>query len=186
MNNRPRRGRRKGSGNGSGNSGGNSNAKNQNARSIPSSHKSSSRNRRGKKKNSKTSISRPTGESYQSVAPSPLVALHKIESSSPVGTGLNPLAESFRNASSSDKKPNESKFYKVLFFDTFQDAKKSSSRIDESCSGCDQLNVVIKAEGNMEDPDLLGINQKVKVFAGEAWTLIHNRRLEEGWYEAAQ
>lgn len=35
----------------------------------------------------------------------------------------------------------------------------------------------------MDDTDLLGIHTKVKVYAGEAWTLIHERRKEDGWYE---
>jgi hypothetical protein len=45
---------------------------------------------------------------------------------------------------------------------------------------------VIRAEGNMDDPKLLGIDNKVKVFAGAAWTTIHERRQEEGWYNIPQ
>jgi len=43
----------------------------------------------------------------------------------------------------------------------------------------DQLNIVVKAEGDMDDPDLTKIG---KVFAGAAWTLIHERRVQDGWY----
>jgi hypothetical protein len=72
--------------------------------------------------------------------------------------------------------------YKVLFFDTFAAAKSENDSIKKACEGCDQLNVVIAAEGNMDDVDILSIDQKVKIFAGEAWTLIHQRRVEENWY----
>jgi hypothetical protein len=46
----------------------------------------------------------------------------------------------------------------------------------------EQLNVVIRAEANMDDPVLLMI-PKVKVFAGTAWALIHDRRIADGWYD---
>ena len=72
--------------------------------------------------------------------------------------------------------------YAVLFFDTFPQAIAQKDKILSACEPCDQLNVVIQAEGNMDDPALLNINPKVKIFAGKAWTLIHRRRVEAGWY----
>lgn len=119
------------------------------------------------------------------VDPVPLQPIHKITSASPVGTGNNPLATNFleKGHSAALKRPL---FYKVIFYDSFKAAKQDSQKIKESCDGCDQLNVVIKAEGNMKDPEILDIDEKVKLFAGEAWTLIHQRRSEEGWYDAAQ
>jgi hypothetical protein len=72
--------------------------------------------------------------------------------------------------------------YAVLFFDTFPQALAQQSKILEKCAECEHLNVVIQAEGNMDDPALLGIHPKVKVYAGKAWTLIHKRRVEENWY----
>lgn len=175
---RQRRGRRGSSGNGKSKS---------NDRAIPSSHKGSSSRRRrrgsgGKSRAKSGKKQQPSG--FKSIAPSPLMALHKITTSSPVGTGFNPLAEGFK--SGSDDKAGKPKFYRVHFFESFKTAKAASETIAESCNGCDQVNVVIKAEGNMEDPELLGIDPKVAVFAGEAWHLIHTRRQEDGWYEAAQ
>ena len=173
---RQRRGRRGSSGSGKSKNG---------ERSIPSSHKSSRRKRgsSNKSRNDRSSKKKqPTG--FKSVAPSPLLALHKITTSSPVGTGFNPLAEGFK--SDSGNKGGQPKFYRVHFFESFKAAKDAAESILESCNGCDQVNIVIKAEGNMEDPELLGIDAKVAVFAGEAWHLIHTRRQEEGWYDAAQ
>ena len=72
--------------------------------------------------------------------------------------------------------------YRVLFFKTFQEARQAKDTIAAECQNTNQLNVVIKEEGNMDDPSLLGIDPKVKVFAGDAWTLIHERRLKDGWY----
>jgi hypothetical protein len=74
--------------------------------------------------------------------------------------------------------------YAVLFFDTFPQALSQQEKIREASSRCQQLNVVIQAEGNMDDPALLAIHPHVKVFAGKAWTLIHRRRVEADWYPA--
>ena len=74
------------------------------------------------------------------------------------------------------------KTYGILMFATFASARSSRELIIDKCSTHDQLNIVIKEEGNMDDPELIGIDPKVKVYAGEAWNLIHERRKEEGWY----
>jgi hypothetical protein len=52
-------------------------------------------------------------------------------------------------------------------------------RLTELKQQCDQLNIVIKAEGSMDDPELLNYG---KIYAGEAWHLIHKRRETDGWY----
>ena len=72
--------------------------------------------------------------------------------------------------------------YQALFFDTFQQAYDQQQKIVEACNHCDQLNVVIQAEGNMDDPKLLSLHPHIKVYAGKAWALIHRRRQEENWY----
>lgn len=73
-------------------------------------------------------------------------------------------------------------FY-LLTYDSFQAAKADKETILKYCrEPYDQVNIAIKAEGNMDDPELLGLDDKVKVYAGEAWFLIHQRRLEEDWY----
>ncbi len=77
------------------------------------------------------------------------------------------------------------KKYNLIFFDTFADARAAREHIVELCLGCEQVNVVIREEGNMDDPELVLAGQRIKVFAGKAWTSIHERRLSEGWYGGA-
>lgn len=71
----------------------------------------------------------------------------------------------------------------ALFYSTFAGARAAAQEIELACQGVDQLNVVIDQEGNMQDPELMGIHSKVRVYAGEAWSLIHRRRKKEGWYQ---
>lgn len=77
------------------------------------------------------------------------------------------------------------KKYNLVFFDTFAEARSAKERIRELSLDCDQVNVVVREEGNMEDADLLGVSKRIKIFAGKAWTSIHERRLTEGWYTGA-
>lgn len=76
--------------------------------------------------------------------------------------------------------------YGLLIYDSFAMAKKAAEHIADQCKTYDQLNVVIKEEGNMDDQELLSISPKIKVYAGAAWSLIHERRKEEGWYNTPQ
>jgi hypothetical protein len=75
------------------------------------------------------------------------------------------------------------KRYAVVFYETFQEAKDDAQNLLEQAKATDQLNIVIHAEGPMDDPDLLQYGQ---IYAGEAWTIIHKRRVEEGWYNNPQ
>lgn len=84
------------------------------------------------------------------------------------------------------KKKNPLKTYKMVIYDTFNAAKQDREVIQKLCSGADQVNVVVRAEGNMDDPEILDIDQKVKLYAGAAWSLIHERRLTDGWYDSPQ
>ena len=77
------------------------------------------------------------------------------------------------------KSPPMLKRYSIVFYDHHAQAREDTARLSELRDSCDQLNIVIKAEGTMEDPELL---QFGKIYAGEAWTLIHKRRVEDGWY----
>ena len=70
--------------------------------------------------------------------------------------------------------------YAVLFFETPQKAVESIMEIEETAKSVDQLNIVIRQEADMDIPEL---TQHGKVFAGEAWALIHDRRVEDGWYD---
>ena len=72
------------------------------------------------------------------------------------------------------------KRYGVVFFESFPAAKEQPEDLLDKAKECDQLNIVIRAEGDMDDAELL---QYGKVFAGAAWYLIHERRVTEGWYE---
>lgn len=71
------------------------------------------------------------------------------------------------------------KRYGVVFFQTLEEAKSQADKILDKAKEVDQLNIVIRSEANMDDPELC---QYGKVFAGEAWALIHDRRVADGWY----
>jgi hypothetical protein len=124
-------------------------------------------------------------QKFSQIAPAPLKPLSKIRFSGPCGSGLNPLAPP-KQENFAQYRRKEKRNYGIIFFDSFLDAKKQREAIQAASVKCDQLNVVIKAEGDMDDPDLLSIDQKVKVFAGAAWTLIHERRMNDGWYTDTQ
>ena len=70
----------------------------------------------------------------------------------------------------------------IIFFQDFKQARFNSDQLKVYCNSCDQLNVVIEQEGDMDDSSLLSLHPKIKVYAGEAWTVIHRRRIDEGWY----
>ncbi len=72
------------------------------------------------------------------------------------------------------------KRYGVVFYDSVIQAKEDLATLLERAKTVEQLNIVIKAEGPIDEPDL---NQYGKVYAGEAWTLIHQRRHDDGWYD---
>ena len=75
------------------------------------------------------------------------------------------------------------KQYGILFFDNIDRAKAATKELLDKAKECDQLNIVIRSDADMDDPELC---QYGKVFAGEAWTLIHERRVEDGWYNEPQ
>ena len=72
-----------------------------------------------------------------------------------------------------------------LFFKTFIQAKSSKAQILEACRAYERVYVIILEEGDMDEPDLLGLHKSVKVYAGAAWTQIHKGRLEAGLYKSA-
>lgn len=71
--------------------------------------------------------------------------------------------------------------YAAVFYDTLTQAKSDLPRLKEAASNCDQVNIIVRAEANMDDPDLTAIG---KLFCGAAWALIHDRRKEDGWYDS--
>jgi len=146
--------------------------------------------RRHRRGHSQSSVNPPRGvqapqrkqeQKFQQVAPSPLKPLSKIKIANPCGSGLNPLAPKKNDSFAAHQKKGE-RNYAVVFFENFNDAKKQRESIKVASMKCDQINVVIKAEGDMDDQEILSIDPKVKLFAGAAWTLIHERRFQDGWY----
>lgn len=79
--------------------------------------------------------------------------------------------------------PQKPKRYAVVFYDTVMQARQDKEALTVKAKDVDQLNIVIRAESDMEDPELTPIG---KVFAGAAWTLIHERRVADGWYDKPQ
>lgn len=79
--------------------------------------------------------------------------------------------------------PHKPRRYGILFYDTLVQARQDKEAIATKAQEVDQLNIVIRAESDMDDPELTAFG---KVFAGAAWTLIHERRVQDGWYEKPQ
>jgi len=77
---------------------------------------------------------------------------------------------------------NDSKSYRVIFYDTLNQAKADLEQLKRLAASCDQLNIVVRAEASMDDADL---NQVGKLFCGAAWALVHERRKADGWYQDA-
>ncbi len=78
------------------------------------------------------------------------------------------------------KAPPVLKRYGVVFYDNHAQAREDIANLQVKSKEVDQLNIVIRAEGTMDDPELLKFG---KVFAGEAWHLIHQRRMiDDKWY----
>ena len=71
-----------------------------------------------------------------------------------------------------------------LFFDSFSEAKNSEDKILPLCEKYKQVSLVIKEEGDMDDKDLLGLHPAVKIYAGVAWTKVHEMRKDEDLYES--
>lgn len=70
--------------------------------------------------------------------------------------------------------------YDVAIFETFAAARADLENLRKRAQEVDQINIVIKQEGSMDEADLTAVG---KVFAGAAWALIHERRIEDGWYK---
>lgn len=70
--------------------------------------------------------------------------------------------------------------YDVVFFATLSEAERSVDRLKEKKKPVDQLNIVIEAEGVIEKSVLL---EFASLYYGNAWTIIHKRRVEDGWYK---
>ncbi len=78
------------------------------------------------------------------------------------------------------RKPDPRK-YGVVFYETLAEARLNLTGITQLAKSFDQLNIVIKAEGSMDEADL---NAAGKLFCGAAWYLIHERRKMDGFYPA--
>ncbi len=98
----------------------------------------------------------------------------------PVPSVMTPTRQIYKKQVQVKSANLKTKKYGVLFFDTLQSARSDLAKLKESAANFDQLNIVIKAEPTVDDQDLLSIG---KVFSGAAWTLIHERRVQDGWYE---
>lgn len=73
--------------------------------------------------------------------------------------------------------------YDVLFYKTLREAEADQERIRARSAAVDQLNVVVEAEDLTEDYPFADV---AELFCGAAWTLIHRRRVDDGWYSDRQ
>lgn len=71
-----------------------------------------------------------------------------------------------------------------LFFDSFIEAKNSREKILSLCEKYEQVSVVIREEGDMDDIELVSLHPAIKIYAGTAWTKIHEMRQAEGFYKS--
>lgn len=94
---------------------------------------------------------------------------------------VTPRRQIFRKQMHQRNNSPAQKTYGVLFLDSLAAAKADLAKLRETAAQYDQLNIVIKAEGPIDDPEVAEIG---KIFAGAAWTLIHERRRQDGWYDA--
>ena len=114
-----------------------------------------------------------------------LLPLSKIKDSSPVGRVIKPSKRKDKNSNIFEKNRShiDTKIYKYVVYDTFENAKNDLNNLKDQCKDCDRLDVVIKQEGDMNDKDITAIDKKIVIYAGQAWYLIHTRRISQKWYE---
>ncbi|MCX6124362.1 MAG: hypothetical protein NTV34_06375 [Proteobacteria bacterium] len=99
----------------------------------------------------------------------------------PVMSVLTPRRQMYKKQMHQKNNSPNLKAYGLIFFETLQAAKADLNKLRETAANFAQLNIVIRAEASMDDPELTSIG---KVFAGAAWTLIHERRKLDGWYDS--
>ncbi|MGE0173564.1 MAG: hypothetical protein AB7T49_12275 [Oligoflexales bacterium] len=87
------------------------------------------------------------------------------------------------NRAPAPQAPPKLRNYAVLFYHNVDEAKRDLATIEAKAQAVDQLNIVVQNENFGEHPD---INKFGKLYAGAAWTLIHKRRVDDGWYEKQQ
>lgn len=73
--------------------------------------------------------------------------------------------------------------YDVLFYKSLREAEADQQKIRAKASSVDQMNVVLEAEEIIEEYSFADV---AELYCGAAWTLIHRRRVEDGWYKERQ
>lgn len=69
--------------------------------------------------------------------------------------------------------------YDVLFYKSIREAEAHQADIRAKAHLVDQMNVVLEAEDLIEE---YSFADAAELYCGAAWTLIHRRRVEDGWY----
>lgn len=80
-----------------------------------------------------------------------------------------------------DRGPIPPKKYGILFVESVAKAIELHKNKLPELEGVEELHISIAAEGNREIEELL---PGAKVFAGNAWATVLQRRVEENWYAA--
>jgi hypothetical protein len=68
---------------------------------------------------------------------------------------------------------------KVEFFNRQEEPLERKDSLIELSKTADRLYLVIKQENIANEEELANLSSKIKIYYGEAWYLIHKRRLEE-------
>lgn len=98
----------------------------------------------------------------------------------PIQSVMTPRRNIFKKQMHQRNVAAATKKYGLVFYETLQAARNDQANIANLATQYDQLNIVIRAETTVETTDLA---QFGKVFTGAAWTLIHERRKQDGWYD---
>jgi hypothetical protein len=99
----------------------------------------------------------------------------------PVQSVMVPRRNIFKKQMHQRNTTTVTKNYGLIFYETLQAARSDVAQLESFAKQYDQLNIVIRAEVTADTTDL---TQFGKVFTGAAWALIHERRKQDGWYDA--
>ncbi len=86
----------------------------------------------------------------------------------------------------SQKKPNlppeKPKKYALAIYDNVTSAKADLNSLQSKMKQCDRLNLVFRTEGEVDKGPFIDLGD-VRIYSGSAWATVHERRVEDGWYE---
>ena len=83
----------------------------------------------------------------------------------------------------SDLEKTNSKDHFVFFFKSLMQAYEATKQIEHKLETYKMIFIVIEEETRDNCEKFTELSPNITVYKGQAWTLIFDRRLEDGWYE---